>query len=106
MPWTWSVSVRKELPDWLPPGTPVASLGSLGRAGVRWPAAVGVHTLTDLERIGAAAACRNLKGHGCRVFMNQAYAIERALRDMDWRRLPAHTRDQVAAAIRGGDGSK
>jgi len=102
MPWTWNVSVPKELPDRLP-GTPVASLRNLGPASAGWLAAIGVHTLADLERIGAAAACRILKGHGYRVSVNLAYAIEGALTDMDWRRLPARTRDQLAVAVRRGD---
>jgi hypothetical protein len=100
------VSGRKEVPDLLPPGTPVASLRNIGPASARWLAAIGVHTLADLEQLGAAAACRILKGHGYRVSLNLAYAIEGALRDMDWRRLPARTRDQLAAGIRGEDDSK
>jgi DNA-3-methyladenine glycosylase I len=67
----------------------VAPLPDLGPASTRWLAAIGVRTRRDLERLGAVDAYRALKNQGYPVSFNLVYAIEAALRGVDWRRLPA-----------------
>lgn len=84
--------------------TDVARLPDLGPASTRWLAAIGVHTRRDLERLGAVDAYRALKNQGYPVSLNLVYAIEAALRDVDWRRLPARLKadlkNRVADAMK------
>jgi DNA-3-methyladenine glycosylase I len=73
-------------------------LRNLGPASTRWLNAIGVHTRRDLEALGAVNAYRILKGHGYPASLNLVYAIEGALRDCAWNRLPASVTRALKAA--------
>lgn len=75
----------------------IGQLRNLGPASRRWLAAIGVHTRRDLEKLGAVDAYAILKSHGYKASLNLVYAIEGALRDCDWKRLPARRRAQLKA---------
>ena len=77
----------------------IARLPNLGPVTERWLAAIGVRTRRDLEALGAIEAYRLLKGHGYRVSLNLAYAIEGMLRDTRWDRLPARVKAQLKTAV-------
>ena len=74
------------------------ALQNLGPASTRWLNAIGVHTRRDLEKLGAVDAYRILRAHGYNATLNLVYAIEGALRDRDWKRLPAKRKAQLKAA--------
>jgi DNA-3-methyladenine glycosylase I len=81
----------------MPRSHELSSLRNLGPASQQWLGAVGLRTRADLERIGAVNAYRLLKGQGYRVTLNMVYAIEGALRDCDWKRLPATLKTRLQA---------
>ena len=76
----------------------IGRLRNLGSVSTRWLNAIGVHTRRDLEKVGAVGACAILKAHGYNASLNLVYAIEGALRDCDWNRLPVKRKAQLKAA--------
>jgi len=76
----------------------LAQLRNLGPASSRWLNAIGVHNYRDLEKLGAIDAYRILRAQGYRASLNLVYAIEGALRDCDWNKLPAQRKAQLRSA--------
>lgn len=75
---------------------PVSTLPNLGPTTEGWLAEVGITTLADLRALGAVEAYRRLKFSLLRqANLNALYALEAALRDCHWLRLP----DAVKAAL-------
>lgn len=73
----------------------LSDLRNLGPVSQKWLAAVGARTRGDLERLGPVVIYQLLKQHGYRVAINMVYAIEGALRDVEWNRLPAAVRTRL-----------
>jgi DNA transformation protein len=68
----------------------LSSLRNIGPTTEEWLNEVGIHTVDDLQQVGALAAWRRLKSaFPAAVTLNALYALEAALLDMDWRKLPA-----------------
>lgn len=78
---------------------PLSKLRNLGPASSRWLTAVGVRTRRDLAEIGSIAVYQLLKAHGYRATLNMVYAIEGALRDINWTRLPAPLKARLKAEV-------
>lgn len=57
---------------------------NLGPVSRRWLAAIDVHTLEDLRRVGSVDAYRLLLLRGYRVSLNLLWGMEAALRDVHW----------------------
>jgi len=76
----------------------LSSLRNLGPASARWLNAIGVHTRRDLEKLGAVDAYAMLRAHGYNASLNLVYAIEGALRDCAWNKLPAKHKARLKAA--------
>jgi DNA transformation protein len=58
----------------------------------------GVPDVKTLRRLGPIGSYRRLRFHfGKRVSMNFIYAIECALRDLDWRKLEAGRKAELKA---------
>jgi DNA-3-methyladenine glycosylase I len=79
------------------PNPAVAQLPNLGPTSSQWLAAIGVHTRRDLEKLGSIDAYRLLKQQGYNASLNLVYAIEGALRGLDWNRLPAKLKVELKA---------
>lgn len=79
--------------------TSIANLPNLGPKSAQWLATIGVRTRRDLERLGAVDAYRLLKGHGYPASLNLVYAIEGALRGLDWNRLPARLKAELGSRV-------
>lgn len=77
----------------------LANLPNLGPVTLQWLDNIGVRTRRDLQELGAINAYQLLRSHGYRVSLNLVYAIEGALRDCDWRRLPAPVRIALRDAM-------
>ena len=60
---------------------------NLGKTSVQWLHAIGIHSGTDLRRLGAAHAYRAVKKRGFNVSKTLLYSIEGALQDLDWSEL-------------------
>jgi DNA-3-methyladenine glycosylase I len=76
----------------------ISPLHNLGPTSTRWLNAIGVHTRRDLEKLGAVDAYAILKANGYNASLNLVYAIEGALRDCDWKKLPVKRKAQLNAA--------
>lgn len=64
------------------------SLKNLGKTSAQWLHAVGIHSVTDLRRIGAVNAYRAVLARGFHASRVLLYAIEGALLDVHWNQLP------------------
>ncbi|MFP3989407.1 TfoX/Sxy family protein [Streptomyces sp. E11-3] len=81
----------------------ITELRNLGPASARMLAAVGIHTVADLEAAGSAEAYRRLRGAGTPgLSRNLLWAMEGALLDIDWRNLPQELRAELLAEIGEG----
>jgi DNA-3-methyladenine glycosylase I len=76
----------------------LTALQNLGPASTRWLNAIGVQTRHDLQKLGAVDAYAILRAHGYNASLNLVYAIEGALRDCAWNRLPEKCKAQLKAA--------
>jgi TfoX/Sxy family transcriptional regulator of competence genes len=72
---------------------------NLGPASRRWLDAVGVRTRADLERLGAARAYARVVEAGFRPTLNLLWALEGALMDLHWSRVPAAVREALRARV-------
>jgi DNA transformation protein len=77
----------------------LARLRNLGAVSAGWLVAAGIRTEAQLRTLGAVAAFRRVALHRSGdVSLNLLYALEGALRDMRWDRLPATERVALRAA--------
>ena len=63
-------------------------LKNLGKTSAQWLHAVGIHSASDLRRLGAVDAYRAVRARGLRASKVLLYAIEGALLDVHWSELP------------------
>ncbi|MWV15682.1 competence protein TfoX [Pseudomonas sp. L-22-4S-12] len=63
-------------------------LKNLGKTSAQWLHAVGIHSASDLRRLGAVDAYRAVRARGFRASKVLLYAIEGALLDVHWSELP------------------
>jgi TfoX/Sxy family transcriptional regulator of competence genes len=63
-------------------------LKNLGKTSAQWLNAVGIHSATDLRRLGAVDAYRAVRARGFRASKVLLYGIEGALLDVHWSELP------------------
>ncbi|MBB6343422.1 TfoX/Sxy family transcriptional regulator of competence genes [Pseudomonas fluvialis] len=63
-------------------------LKNLGKTSSQWLHAVGIHSESDLRRMGSVDAYRAVKARGFRASKVLLYAIEGALLDIHWNELP------------------
>lgn len=79
----------------------LAALPSLGPKSAQMLIEAGIPDVKTLRRLGVPASYRRLRFHfGKRVTANFAYAIECALRGMDWRLLEPERKAEIKAAVR------
>lgn len=77
------------------------NLKNLGKTSTQWLHAVGIHSATDLRRLGSVGAYRAVRARGFRASKVLLYAIEGALLDVHWNEpVP---RPQGRTARRAGD---
>ena len=68
-------------------------LRNLGKTSAQWLHAVGIHSISDLRRLGAVDAYRAVKARGFRASKVLLYAIEGALLDVHWNDIPPERKD-------------
>lgn len=71
---------------------PLRNLGPVSRG---WLAAIGIHTLQDLQQTGVESTWLLLRQHGYRVSLNLLYALAGAVDDCDWRQLSPSRKQQL-----------
>lgn len=80
----------------------LSRLKNIGPKSEQWLNAIGVHTLDDLEELGAVAAFSQLKARGFPVTLNLVWAIEATVRGIHWRDLPQADKDRLKDELRKG----
>ena len=77
----------------------IESLRNLGPTSAAWLAEIGVHTKADLQRLGPILAYRLVKQRQPKASLNLLWAIQGALTDTDWRKLPDAARRQLRRQV-------
>lgn len=70
-------------------------LKNLGKTSAQWLHAVGIHSESDLRRLGSVDAYRAVKARGFRASKVLLYAIEGALLGVHWNDLPPAHKDTL-----------
>lgn len=70
-------------------------LKNLGKTSAQWLHAAGIHSASDLRRLGAASAYHAVRKRGFRASKVLLYAIEGALLDLHWNDIPAERKDAL-----------
>ena len=70
-------------------------LKNLGKTSAQWLHAVGIHSASDLRRLGAVDAYRAVKARGFRASKVLLYAIEGALLDVHCNDIPAQRKEEL-----------
>lgn len=73
-------------------------LRNIGPVSESWLRAAGINSLQDLERIGSVEAYRAVRMHGFNASLNLLYALEAALLDTHWTKLPERTKERLKQA--------
>jgi DNA transformation protein len=68
------------------------TLRNLGPVSARWLADVGIVSREDLERVGPVAAYALVRRQQAGASLNLLWALEAAVRDVDWRGLTSETK--------------
>lgn len=81
------------------PGS-IDAMRNLGPQSRAWLAEIGIETEAELREIGAVEAYLRLKfALGRKVSLVMLYAMEAAVRGIDWRHLPEETRAALRARL-------
>ena len=73
----------------------LAALRNLGPKSATWLHAVGIHTRSDLERLGAVRAYLLVKRGGFKATLNLLYGLAGVLLDVRWNKLPQDERSRL-----------
>ncbi len=79
----------------------IRDLRGLGEKSEKVLAKVGVHSVADLQSIGAIQAFIKLKQGGCNPSLNFLYALVGALEDRSWLDIAQHERGKLLMAMEG-----
>lgn len=81
----------------------IEKLRNIGPRSAKWLIAVGITTKKDLEELGAVNAFRLMRNHGYNVTPVMLYALQGALMDVNWNRLPGKMKDDLRARARADE---
>ncbi len=77
---------------------------NIGPASRQWLAEIEIYTLDDLKHVGSAAAYQFIKArYPKKATLNLLWALEAAIRDIDWRELTEEDKDVLRKNLRGGN---
>lgn len=79
--------------------TRVSQLRNLGPVSSQWLRTVGIKTRGDLQKFGPLVAFRLVKQKYPKASLNLLWALVGALKDQDWRDLPARQRKRLLAEL-------
>lgn len=82
------------------PPDSIAKLLNLGPQSSAWLHQIGIRRRQDLEAIGPLEAYRQIRSLGLPASLNLVYAIQGALTDTHWLKLPQETKDELKVAVR------
>jgi DNA transformation protein and related proteins len=78
--------------------TDVSELKNIGPKTAEWLRAVGVYTRRDLEQLVSVHTYQTIRAHGFNSALLLLYALEGALLDIHWNRLPAELKSNLKSA--------
>lgn len=81
----------------------IEKLRNIGPRSAKWLIAVGIHTKKDLEAVGPVNAFRLMRDQGYSVTPVMLYALQGALMDVNWNRLPGKLKDDLRARARADE---
>lgn len=70
-------------------------LPNLGPKSTEWLRAAGVHTLADLEELGAVDAYKRVRAMQPRASLNLLWGLAGALLGIPWNELPPDLKDRL-----------
>ncbi len=74
---------------------------NIGPKTLQWLREVGVHSLADLERLGALEVYVRLKrSRPEQVSLNALWGLEAAIRNIHWTRLPKSVKARLRAEVK------
>jgi DNA transformation protein len=65
----------------------------------QWLDDIGIHTIKDLRRVGSVSAYAMVRRNERRASLNLLWALEAALRDIDWRELNPCDKEVLKAEL-------
>jgi len=77
-----------------------AQLRNLGPISAQWLAEVGINSYADLQKVGSVAAYAMVRRQQSKASLNLLWALEAALRDIDWRELSAADKNDLRAQLK------
>lgn len=78
----------------------ISDLPNLGPKSEEWLAELGIESRAELERVGSVEVYRLLRQRGIPASLNLVYAIEAALLDIHWTKLPPEMKMELRKQIR------
>jgi hypothetical protein len=79
--------------------TSLSDLANIGPRSQEWLNAIGLHSLADLENVGAVEVYRQLRELDFPVTLNLVYAIQGAIMDCPWNHLPPDIRESLKSQV-------
>lgn len=73
---------------------------NIGPASAKWLAAVGIHTVDDLSALGVINAYTLVRAHGYNANLNLLWALQGAVMDIHWARIPAHIKLELRQRLK------
>lgn len=81
---------------------PIENLRNLGPTSGVWLRAVGITTISELERLGPTLAYRLVKAKQPKASLNLLWALAAGLKDCDWRELSDQEKEKLRAEAEEG----
>lgn len=78
---------------------PIDNLRNLGPGSAAWLHEAGIHTISDLEKLGPVEAYRLVKHLQPKVSLNLLWALAAGLNDTDWRELSDATKHALRRQV-------
>ena len=72
-----------------------SKLRNIGPVSLQWLAEVGVESRDDLRRVGVVETYAMVRSRRGQTSLNLLWALEAALRDIDWRELPEAAKNEL-----------
>ncbi len=79
--------------------TPIENLRNLGPSSAAWLEEIGIHTRSELQRLGPLVAFRMVRQNHAGTSLNLLWAMVAALEDKDWREITDQRKQRLLADL-------
>jgi len=76
------------------------ALLNIGPVSTKWLAAVGIHTLEDLRKVGVVNAYNLVRAQGCNATLNLLWALQGATTNTPWHALSESVKQDLLRRIK------